>query len=72
MISNKLLVPKTEILNHDYAILLKCHLIPQFPLNQKKKSERAYFKTKYSKGIRDPKLLNLISTSMKRTLPIKS
>lgn len=42
------------------------------PPPEKKKSEYAYFKMKYSKGIRDPKLLNLISTPMKRTLPIKS
>lgn len=32
----------------------------------------AYFKIKYSAGIREPKLLGLISTSIKRILPIKS
>lgn len=35
MISNKLLVPKTEILNHNYDILLKCHPTPQFPPSKK-------------------------------------
>lgn len=71
VIRNKLLAPKTEILNHNYDILLKCHPTPQFPPS-KKKCEHAYFKMKYSKGIRDPILLDLISTSIKRTLPIKS
>lgn len=56
MTSNKLMVPKTEISDHNYDILLKCHPIPQVPLHQKKKKrvcfyEYAYFKMKYSKGM---------------------
>lgn len=55
MTSNKLMVPKTEIPDHNYDVLLKCHPIPQVPLHQKKKKEYAYeyayFKMKYSKGM---------------------
>lgn len=42
MTSNKLMVPKTEISDHNYDILLKCHPIPQVPLHQKKKKEYAF------------------------------
>ena len=58
MTSNKLMVPKTEISDHNYGILLKCHPIPQVPPPPKKKKkwseyayEYAYFKMKYSKGM---------------------
>lgn len=76
MTSNKLMVPKTEISDHNYDILLKCYPIPQVPLHQKKKKEYAFMSMPILKwNIQRewvPKLLNLISTSMKRTSPFKS